>query len=196
MACEIRCASCGRFISNAEMASGAARFNFTPSNHFGPEISEWECAACLRPSPTETVSDRLKRGSKEGENDCRNWISARAGHYGAVQINGIKYRAHRLAWINAHGAVPPGFHVLHKCDNPRCINLDHLWLGTDADNHADKKQKGRALRGEQIRQARLNAEQVLEIRKSAPTIKKMAARYGVSRETIRKIRNRLTWRHI
>jgi hypothetical protein len=54
--------------------------------------------------------------------------------------------AHRVAWEGAHGPIPAGLHVLHRCDNPRCINVEHLWLGDAADNARDRERKGRGRR--------------------------------------------------
>jgi hypothetical protein len=56
-------------------------------------------------------------------------------------------RAHRAAWMEVHGAIPEGMCVLHRCDNPPCIRIDHLFLGTNADNVADKMAKGRHRNG-------------------------------------------------
>jgi hypothetical protein len=50
---------------------------------------------------------------------------------------------HRIAWENARGPIPKGLHVLHQCDNRRCVNVEHLWLGTAADNARDRERKNR-----------------------------------------------------
>ena len=82
---------------------------------------------------------------KVGKTDsCWEWTGAQfANGYGAFQVNGKTVRAHRFAWELAHGPIPEGIRVLHHCDNRLCCRPDHLFLGTDADNAADKIAKGR-----------------------------------------------------
>jgi hypothetical protein len=63
--------------------------------------------------------------------------------YGQVWFRGNNWRAHRVAWTKANGEIPDGLWVLHKCDNPACINVDHLFLGTAKDNADDRWAKGR-----------------------------------------------------
>jgi hypothetical protein len=77
-------------------------------------------------------------------NGCWEWVRGRTRQgYGKLNRNGKRWAAHRFIWTFVNGPIPNGIHVLHKCDNPPCINPDHLWLGTHTDNMRDKVRKGR-----------------------------------------------------
>ena len=67
-------------------------------------------------------------------------------HY--IKLLGKKLAAHRLVWIRANGPIPEGLCILHKCDNTKCVNIDHLFLGTQQDNIRDMHQKGRYINGQ------------------------------------------------
>lgn len=84
-----------------------------------------------------------------GPDACHVWTASRNYRgYGQASIGGGKSgRAHRLAWELAHGSIPVGMWVLHKCDNPPCVNVAHLFLGTSQDNVDDRVAKGRTARG-------------------------------------------------
>lgn len=78
------------------------------------------------------------------KNGCWEWRGVRtAGVYGEVRVNGKGVRAHRYMWEQANGPIPSGLWVLHRCDNPPCVNPAHLFLGTAKDNLLDAIQKGR-----------------------------------------------------
>lgn len=78
------------------------------------------------------------------ETPCVIWPGGRHHTgYGIVKRNGRQWRAHRWVWTQANGPIPPGLVVMHLCDNPPCVNVDHLRLGTVADNHADMMSKTR-----------------------------------------------------
>lgn len=121
--------------------------------------------------------------------------------YFRVLVEGRRVMAHRHAWEQAHGPIPAGLCVLHRCDNPPCINVDHLFLGTRADNNRDKWAKGRGvvprLHGEAHGQAKLTAVEVTEIRKllGTLTMAEIARRFGVADMTVSDIRRGKTWTH-
>ncbi len=81
------------------------------------------------------------------DTSCVPWKGARTGpppnHYGHLRVGGRDWKAHRWVWTQIHGAIPAGICVLHACDNPTCINPDHLFLGTHRDNMRDRRNKGR-----------------------------------------------------
>lgn len=107
--------------------------------------------------------------------------------------------AHRYAWELVHGPIPDGLLVLHKCDNPRCVDVEHLFLGTHADNMADKKAKGRQVRGERAPKAKLTEAQVLELRAEAAAgarVSALARKYGIDRNSVAKIIARKNWSHL
>ncbi|HEV8448623.1 MAG TPA: HNH endonuclease signature motif containing protein [Gemmatimonadaceae bacterium] len=81
----------------------------------------------------------------EPNSGCLLWTaSAHVNGYGRFAISKrIQERAHRVAWLIRHGEIPNGLCVLHRCDVPACVNVDHLFLGTLADNNADMMAKGR-----------------------------------------------------
>lgn len=104
------------------------------------------------------------------------------GRYGA------RKKAHRVAYEDAHGPIPKGMCVCHRCDNPRCCEIDHLFLGTQQDNTADRVLKGRCAF------AKLTREQVIAIRIDQRSRTEVANDYGVSITTIRRICNGKSWR--
>ena len=96
--------------------------------------------------PRPTLAERLLNYTVT-PSGCWEWNGNRNHRgYGKFDINGRRYRAHRVAWERAHGPIPPGMFVCHHCDNPPCINLTHLFLGTPMDNVHDAMRKGRMRR--------------------------------------------------
>jgi len=87
----------------------------------------------------------LSKVSLQITSGCWVWTGFRnAQGYGHFALDGYKVgRAHRASWVLHRGSIPTGLCVLHRCDNPSCVNPDHLFLGTDADNAHDRDAKGR-----------------------------------------------------
>ncbi len=94
-----------------------------------------------------TLAERLEFYSEADPSACRLWQGTFRDGYGRLRFKGKKKNAHVWAWEVKHGPIPPGKQVLHYCDVRACINTEHLFLGTNADNVADKVQKGRQAKG-------------------------------------------------
>jgi len=128
---------------------------------------------------------------------CWLWVGAKDGHgYGRFQVDGKGCGAHRVSYELFKGKIPKGMFVCHTCDVPGCVRPDHLWLGTDADNNADKIKKGRQSKGENHWKAKLSESQVLEIRAAGGLHREIAVRYGVSQSHVCSIKARKKWAHL
>jgi hypothetical protein len=128
---------------------------------------------------------------KNGVNGCWIWTGSRTrAGYGRI---GQVY-AHRRAWELTRGTIVDGEWVLHRCDNPPCVNPDHLFLGTQLDNMRDAAQK------ERVSGQRLTAAQVLEMRAlwAAGGLRRcdIADRFGVTRTQVTNILDRKQWAFI
>ncbi len=147
--------------------------------------------------------------------DCWNWTGFltrdKGGGYGLFRlVQGKETRAHRYSWTLHNGQIPDGLWVLHKCDNRKCVNPEHLYLGTHDDNMRDgvlrkrfrrgKKPDAWIVRGEGHGRSILTNSQVLEIRMHCAERKlkqsEIAVLYGVKECTINEINTRKSWKHI
>jgi hypothetical protein len=146
---------------------------------------------------------------------CTEWAAHRSPQgYGRLAVDGAQLRAHRFAWELMRGPIPDGLQVLHRCDNRACVNVEHLFLGTQKDNIVDMIAKGRDARGdkngarsrperlprgEAHGRAKLSAEDVMEIRSrcaGGESHSALAMRFGVGRATIGLIHRRQRWTHL
>lgn len=141
--------------------------------------------------------DRVKENKKTG---CFVWKGTldKDGYGRFVLSHRREIRAHRYSFIIYNGEIPKGLFVCHSCDNPSCVNPDHLWLGTALQNNRDAWKKGRRiiLKGESHGMAKLNNNNVKEIRslyKEKFTQKQIAKKYKVSREMIGRIVRNENW---
>lgn len=145
------------------------------------------------------LADRLEHYSiPEPNSGCLLWMAkcTAAGHP-VIKWRGKNRMAHRMAWAEKRGEAGH-LCVLHKCDVPSCINVDHLFLGTTQDNTADKMRKGRhrSPRGSAHGMSKLTEDQVLAIRRDDRDLDIIASEYDVCRESVWFIQRRRTWRHI
>lgn len=115
--------------------------------------------------------------------------------YPTKRFRGKRINHSRAVWEENIGAIPEGMFVLHRCDNPLCIRLDHLFLGTHEDNMKDMVSKGRSNR-ERIADfyGKLTRKEVESIRQDRRKLKEIAAEYKVSISTISLARRGKTWR--
>ena len=133
------------------------------------------------------------------ESGCWPWIGKRdRDGYGVFYFRRTMFRTHRFAWELENGAIPSGMYVCHRCDNPPCCNPKHLFLGTPADNAADRVRKGRTQdqRGVRNPSVKLSQEQVLEIRSGGDSPAVLSSRFRVSKSLISRIRTGDVWRHV
>jgi hypothetical protein len=131
-------------------------------------------------------------------NGCWEWNSHLDSYkkYGNFNYQGKMWRAHRLSYIFHKGNFDQTLFVCHTCDNPKCVNPDHLFLGSTQDNTVDRVQKDRSAKGEANGDSRLTEIQVREIRQSNEKTKILVDRYKVSKQTILKIKQYKSWKHI
>lgn len=156
----------------------------------------------------KTIAERFWQQVDAGGSGCWEWTGRRSTRgYGIMRVRGKVHRMHRLSWELHYGPIPPGsgYHgtcVLHKCDNRACVRPDHLFLGTNADNSADKMAKGRWGVSHQIGELhgghKLTEDDVLAIINNTEDVSQrvLALRYGVSKSTISVIKRGIRWKHL
>ena len=151
----------------------------------------------LKTTTIERLLSKIDRSS-----GCWNWTAGKdSDGYGQMRVGGRKRLCHRLSYEEHRGVIPAGQCVLHRCDNPACINPEHLFLGTQPQNIADMIAKGRdrkaCLKGEAHSQAKLTEADVIEIRAAQGLSQtRLGAIYGVSPSQIGQILRRENWTHV
>jgi len=137
---------------------------------------------------------------------CLEWTKARSSAgYGQKWSGGKTKYLHRLTWEEYNGPIPAGMKVLHKCDNPPCYEITHLFLGTSKDNAIDMAKKGRQTfqknpekhpRGRKHHNAKFTEDEIRKIRASPDSMRALARKYNVSFATMQSIVKRKTWIHV
>ena len=138
--------------------------------------------------------------------ECWEWTgSLYKDGYGVFCVGGGKNeRAHRYSWEHHRGAIPSELFVLHKCDNRKCVNPDHLFVGTQAENCNDTAEKGRVnpVRGEANHNSKLTERDVKDARvihaRGGPGsgVRALARRFGISGPVMSLLLRRMVWRHV
>ncbi len=136
--------------------------------------------------------------------ECWEWQGyININGYGQTRIGGRKgkaYQAHRLSWIVHFGGIPDGLHVCHKCDNPPCVNPNHLFLGTNLDNIKDRMKKGRSVAAwkgisrEQHPSSKVTDKQIIEmvnLRKKGKKLNIIALMFGITPRHASKLTSKL-----
>lgn len=147
-----------------------------------------------------TPKKYIKSKTKTDDNGCWIWIaSSRRRGYGIVSLNKKQWIASRLSYSLFKGEIPEGMFVCHHCDNPRCINPDHLFLGTAKDNGVDMANKGRSAKGEKNGNVSITAKEASDIKKMLAeglSGEKISEKTGISIHIVYHIKTGKTWKHL
>ena len=165
------------------------------------------CSAKMRARPRGTILGRFLRFASGLEDlaGCWPWIGSKNrqgyGKLACVSFGRHKFMAHRVSYLLFVGPIPRGLQVLHHCDNPSCVNPQHLFVGTQKDNMADCHRKGRerkAASGEQCSWAKLTWDDVFKIRQlyaeERITQEALAKAFGISPSQVRNIVKGISWK--
>lgn len=155
-------------------------------------------------APIMSLEERFwSKVDKKNLDGCWEWTASKSNGYGHLNYANktTKYKgriAHRISWELQNGPIPEGLWVLHRCDNPSCVNPAHLFLGTHNDNMADMVAKGRSVgkKGENHRSAKLTEVEVIRIRSDPRVHRKIAEDYEVGKTQIQRIKAKIDWRHL
>ena len=153
------------------------------------------------PAPSNPAKFWAK--TRRASSGCLEYLGYLQKHgYGSTSYCGKLWLSHRLAWTLSYGEIPPGACVCHTCDNPRCIEPEHLFIATHAENMVDMKKKGRRKAinsGEDNGRSKLSMQAAEEIRRSyaarESTQVQLAVRFGVSQTLISMVIRGLHWPH-
>ena len=140
--------------------------------------------------------DLFKSKYRIDESGCWIWIAGCVDGYGRFHIDRKPIQAHRASYLLNKGHIPPGLLVCHSCDKPKCVNPEHLFLGSNRENSADMVSKKRQAKGEKHGMHKLTEQQAIAIKASAGTQLEVSKRFGVDRSLVGYIRRGVVWSHL
>lgn len=155
------------------------------------------CNSCAQINRWGSITDRFFR-KIEKTSHCWNWFGAvYPNGYGAFRVGREGY-AHRISWEIHRGKIPYKMNVLHHCDNRKCVNPEHLFIGTAKDNAQDCIRKGRFPMGERTYCSKLTEKEIKEIRDLYPMFfqREIGRIYGIGQSQVGRIIKKIRWKHI
>jgi hypothetical protein len=166
----------------------------------GPGAMTW---TCIPVAYLEKTKNRFyDKFIPEPNSGCWLWLATRnaINGYGRMGFCGLTTYAHRVSWVLYNGEIPLETCVLHRCDNPICVNPEHLFLGSTQDNIDDKINKMRHMVKSGCDYTHLNAkltpDEVRRVRKETGTANEVAIRLGINVSCVRHIRKKETYKHV
>lgn len=147
---------------------------------------------------TRTLSRFWSKVSKGGPDECWVWKASAPKGYGQFRVGRHMVRANRFSYELHKGGLSDTDCVCHSCDNPRCVNPKHLFIGTNAVNSQDMKNKNRQANGERAGSAKLRTDEILQIRslKGRMKQKDIGAMFGITQQAVSEIVNNKSWWHL
>lgn len=130
-------------------------------------------------------------------NGCLEWKRYLNKHgYGYINYDGKSWSIHRLSYFINYGEIPKNKWVLHKCDNRKCVNPSHLYLGDNKQNVKDRVERNRGAIAERNASSKLKIEQVILIKSMQGTLRSIAEKFNVGISTIDDIKRGRTWKYV
>lgn len=147
-----------------------------------------------------SVSVRFHRSYEQTPTGCWEWKFRLSVGYGEMRCARYSVKAHRVSWILHNGEIPDGLLVCHSCNNKKCVNPNHLYLGTALQNRGDADEDGLTPKGSRMPRAKLTEESAWRIRQlnasGQVTYIQLAVMFGVSKSVVADVIKFRTWKHV